>query len=142
MNSVFEFNSKTKVNKDTYLCDVDIYINGDTMYISNRFADFLTEGELNNTYAWSKHGVDFNYGMGYCKLTLRKTNRNIKGNHYSWYISGRSGDYDLDEERRSFRIDKRVRYKLHKKVLSLYSKSPIGSRRLKLKNIIKIIEHA
>lgn len=136
MDNIFDFDNKTRINKDTYLCDTDIYINNDTMYISNRFAEEIAINGLKDNYIWIDHLVRYNYDMCSCRVILKKSDRDIKGNHYRWYVSGRSGDFDLDEERKSHRIDKRVRYKIHKKMLSLYTETKIGGRRFKIKHLM------
>lgn len=129
-----------KVNKNTVLNHQHMYINGDTMYISDVFAKMLLSNYdiLEQKSYTTGYGVSYNYDINFCSIQFQKiTERNIKGHRYSWYVTGVSGSKGFDEYyySKKERLDLRIKYKIHKEIIKHFYKSKL-SRLDKIKSIM------
>lgn len=125
--NISEFTHKTKINKNTILKHKHMCIINGNMYISDAFArDILSNYDLNNKWINTLYGVTFNYGFNFCHMCFTHIpEREIGKYKYSWRVTGKSGDFGFDDfyYNKKLRIDIRILYKLHKKLINIYLES-------------------
>lgn len=138
---ISNFTDNTNVNGKTRLVHKHMYINNGNMYISHSFAlELLKDCNLKYTWQTTPYTVSFNYGINSCKIQLNKVSeREINNFKYHWYVTGSSGSKGFDDYfyPKKQRLDKRILYKIHKKIISLYFESKV-SRYDKIKKLLNV----